>query len=153
MQPYALYGLLPHYSLGLEIVVAYAKALNSSTLTSSLLWSAKAAMRLFLAFIPFVRANSSRSKAQQGAPHERILVGNARRTSCEASRAVHISGASCQGLTPALCGALHREHHLGKGLQPGFGTARRHVSTGAASDRSLTPSSSSLTPLGAALGQ
>ena len=47
MQPYALYGLLPHYSLGLEIVVAYAKALNSSTLTSSRLWVAKAAMRIY----------------------------------------------------------------------------------------------------------
>jgi len=57
MQPYALYGLLPHYSLGLEIVVAYAKALNSSTLTSSLLWVAKAAMHFIPgAFIPFVRA-------------------------------------------------------------------------------------------------
>ena len=37
------------HSLGPEIVVAYAKALNSSTLTSSLLWVVKAAMRIFLA--------------------------------------------------------------------------------------------------------
>ena len=51
MQPYALYGLLPHYSLGLEIVVAYAKALNSSTLTSSLLWVAKAAMHTLMAHL------------------------------------------------------------------------------------------------------
>ena len=51
MQPYALYGLLPHYSLGLEIVVAYAKALNSSTLTSSLLWIVKAAMHTLMAHL------------------------------------------------------------------------------------------------------
>ena len=51
MQPYALYGLLPHYSLGLEIVVAYAKALNSSTLTSSLLWVVKAAMHTLMAHL------------------------------------------------------------------------------------------------------
>ena len=76
MQPYALYGLLPHYSLGLEIVVAYAKALNSSTLTSSLLWVAKAAMRTLMAhlFHSYVLIPAG-AKLSKSAPHERILVG------------------------------------------------------------------------------
>ena len=72
MQPYALYGLLPHYSLGLEIVVAYAKALNSSTLTSSLLWVVKAAIHTFLAhlFHSYARCRRPAGGAPERAPHE-----------------------------------------------------------------------------------
>ena len=80
MQPYALYGLLPHYSLGLEIVVAYAKALNSSTLTSSLLWVVKAAMHIFLARLFHSYAQCGRpAKGKSRAPRakesgRRVLV-------------------------------------------------------------------------------
>ena len=68
MQPYALYGLLPHYSLGLEIVVAYAKALNSSTLTSSLLWVVKAAMHTLMAHLFHSYAPVRAGKCKRAAP-------------------------------------------------------------------------------------
>ena len=73
MQPYALYGLLPHYSLGLEIVVAYAKALNSSTLTSSLLWVVKTAMRTLMAHLlhSYAPVRPGMQAQKQSAPHER----------------------------------------------------------------------------------
>ena len=68
--------LLPHYSLGLDIVDAYAKALNSSTLTSSLLWVVKAAMHLTpgALFHSYVLIPSRMAKSKS-APHERIIVG------------------------------------------------------------------------------
>ena len=97
MQPYALYGLLPHYSLGLEIVVAYAKALNSSTLTSSLLWVVKAAMHTLMAHLFHSYAPvPGRRRAAKAAPRTREYSSvSARRTSGETSLTVHIRGASC----------------------------------------------------------
>ena len=84
MQPYALYGLLPHYSLGLEIVVAYAKALNSSTLTSSLLWVVKAAMHTLMAHLFHSYAPVRPAPEQQSAPYERICTVSTRSTPGEA---------------------------------------------------------------------
>ena len=85
MQPYALYGLLPHYSLGLDIVVAYAKALNSSTLTSSLLWVERAAMHSFLGIYSIrTRRCGLRGRQKQSAPHERIWTLSTRSTTGEA---------------------------------------------------------------------
>ena len=59
--------LLPHYSLGLDIVVAYAKALNSSTLTSSLLWVVRAAMHTLLAHLFHSYAPVRQAKAERPA--------------------------------------------------------------------------------------
>ena len=75
MQPYALYGLLPHYSLGLEIVVAYAKALNSSTLTSSLLWVERAAMHSFLGIYSIRTRQCRPGKGKAERPARKNLDG------------------------------------------------------------------------------
>ena len=76
--------LLPHYSLGLDIVVAYAKALNSSTLTSSLLWVVRAAMHTLLAHLFHSYAECRPAGAGQSAPHERIWTVSTRSTIGEA---------------------------------------------------------------------
>ena len=148
------YMLLPHYSLGLDIVVAYAKALNSSTLTSSLLWVVRAAMHTLLAHLFHSYAPIPRSKIgqQERAPHAKSPQASARRTSGEASLAIHIRGASCQrprsGALRSRCASTESITRQGHSS-----TARRLGATGAASDRTLTPSSSSQTPPGAALRQ
>ena len=104
--------------------VTIALARNSSTLTSSLLWVAKAAMRLFLAHLFHSYAPvrpPSTSGQEQSAPHERIWTASPRRPMMLPSRAVHAANRR-QRQRPrsgALCLALHAgEHHFARACSP-----------------------------------